>query len=77
MLVVLWTGAINNSVKAGEETTPSVRALKRKCYEVHHFTFKRFKHNEHVLCVTEKTKHSESAKSGPSPWAREDGHKLF
>lgn len=29
LLVVLWSGAINNSVKAGEETTPSVRALKR------------------------------------------------
>lgn len=77
MLVVLWTGAINNSVKAGEETTPSVRARKRKYHKVHHFTFKRFNHNEHVLCVTEKTKHSESTKSGVSPWAREDGHKLF
>lgn len=52
---------INDRIKAGEETTLSLRGLNMKCHEVHHFTFKWFDHNEHVhMCVTEKSKQNVS-----------------
>lgn len=59
LLIVLQTGVINDSVKTGEKTTLSFRALNMKYHEVPHFTFKWFNHDEHVhkhvpMCVIEK-----------------------